>query len=120
MARLTGNPLRYFTSGWRTMDFASTCLLLACCCMWWMLVWRHAIPFTIDLRFDVYADLGADAAYLALAGSGAGLHAMHAAVSRLQVLSDKLGWYAALTGFNLLLLVWRLLQTMDFQARCRG
>lgn len=163
--RLTGSVLSYFTSGWHAMDFASTCLLVACCTMWWVLVWRHAIPFAIDLRFDVYRDLGADAAYLALANDGAGLQAMHAAFSRLQVrvtavhacktwtgwaractyvqyyvpilqthgsppasavcnslqaLSDKLAWYAALTGINLLMLIARLLQLMDFQVGGAG
>jgi len=81
--------LSYFTSGWHAMDFASTCLLVACCTMWWVLVWRHAIPFAIDLRFDVYRDLGADAACLALANDGAGLQAMHAAFSRLQVRGSR-------------------------------
>lgn len=32
-----------------------------------------------------------------------------------QSLSDKLGWYAALTAINLLLLIARMLQLMDFQ-----
>lgn len=85
MARLTGNPLSYFlASGWRAADFASTCLLVACVSMWWALVWREALPFAIAPRFDVYADLGADAAYLSLAGGGAGLQAMHTAFSKLQ------------------------------------
>lgn len=53
--------------------------------MWWALVWHHALPFAIDLRFDVYADLAADAGYLALANGGAGLQRMHAAFSKLQV-----------------------------------
>lgn len=86
VARLTGNPLSYFlASGWRAADFASTCLLVACVSMWWALVWREALPFAVAPRFDVYADLGADAAYLSLADGGAGLQAMHSAFSRLQV-----------------------------------
>lgn len=89
VARLTGGVLSYFTSGWHAMDFASTCLLVACCTMWWVLVWRHAIRFAIDLRFNVYQDLGADAAYLALEDGGAGLQAMHAAFSRLQVCGSR-------------------------------
>lgn len=89
VARLTGGVLSYFTSGWHAMDFASTCLLVACCTMWWVLVWRHAIRFAIDLRFNVYQDLGADATYLALADGGAGLQAMHAAFSRLQVCGSR-------------------------------
>ena len=117
VARLTGNPLSYFAGGWQAMDFASTCLLVACAAMWWVLVWRHAIPFAIDLRFNVYADLGADAARLSLAEGGAGLQGMHAAFGRLQSLSDKLAWYAALTGINLLMLIARMLQLMDFQVR---
>lgn len=83
--------------------------------LWWVLVWRYAIPFSTPLRFNVYADMGADAAYLTLADGGAGLQAMHAAFSRLQSLSDKLGWYAALTGINLLLLIASMLALMDFQ-----
>ena len=86
MIRLTGRPLSYFLgSSWRTMDFLSTSLLATCVTMWWFLVWKHAIPFTIDLRFNVYADLGADAAYLALADGGAGLQDMHTSFSKLQV-----------------------------------
>lgn len=34
----------------------------------------------------------------------------------MQSLSDKLGWYAALTGINLMMLIARMLQLMDFQA----
>lgn len=92
VARATGNPLSYFTSGWHAMDCASTGLLVACVTMWWVLVWRHALPFTIGLRFNVYADLGADAALLALADGGAGLQEMHAAFSRLQVGGQADGW----------------------------
>lgn len=33
----------------------------------------------------------------------------------MQALSDKLAWYAALTGISMLMLIARLLQLMDFQ-----
>lgn len=38
----------------------------------------------------------------------------------MQALSDKLAWYAALTGISMLMLIARLLQLMDFQVGKKG
>lgn len=38
----------------------------------------------------------------------------------MQALSDKLAWYAALTGISMLMLIARLLQLMDFQVGNKG
>eukprot|EP00887_Chlorella_sp_A99_P002467 scaffold10.g2467.t1 len=111
------NPLKYFQSGWQVVDFACTALLAATNVMWWTLVWRYSLSFQLQLRYDVYADLGAQAARLALADGGAGLRAMHADFTQLQTISDSLAWYYAMTGFGILLLIARLLQALHFQPR---
>lgn len=46
-----------------------------------------------------------------------GPHPTRTSSAWMQGLSDKLAWYAALTGINLLMLIARLLQLLDFQVR---
>lgn len=78
----------------------------------------YAKTFDIKLRYNVYANLNADANYLALADkNGAGLMAANADINKMRELNDFLNWYFALNGINILLLIARVLKLMDFQPR---
>ena len=65
----------------------------------------------------MYADLQAEAAFLKLNGNGTYLLQLQAAFAKLQYLVNKLAWYYALNGINILLLIGRVLKRMDFQPR---
>ncbi|DBB14252.1 TPA: hypothetical protein ACH3X3_001198 [Trebouxia sp. C0006] len=115
--RRQGSFLSYFKSAWNIVDFLSTALLFACVIVWWDFALRDALPFDIDLRYDVYANLEAEAAFLKLNDSGVHLLQLQAAFAKLQYLVNKLAWYYALNGINILLLIGRVLKRMDFQPR---
>ncbi|KAA6428169.1 MAG: hypothetical protein FRX49_01765, partial [Trebouxia sp. A1-2] len=126
--RRQGSFLLYFKSPWNIVDFLSTALLFACVIVWWDFALRDALPFDIDLRYDVYANLEAEAAFLKLNDNGVYLLQLQAAFAKLQVvdlngfvvvqyLVNKLAWYYALNGINILLLIGRVLKRMDFQPR---
>ena len=68
-------------------------------------------------RYDVYSDLQAEAAFLRLNDNGVYLLQLQAAFANLQYLVNKLAWYYALNGINILLLIGRVLKRMDFQPR---
>ena len=65
----------------------------------------------------MYADLQAEAAFLRLSNNGIYLLQLQAAFAKLQYLVNKLAWYYALNGINILLLIGRVLKRMDFQPR---
>lgn len=65
----------------------------------------------------MYADLQAEAAFLRLNQNGVFLLQLQAAFAKLQYLVNKLAWYYALNGINILLLIGRVLKRMDFQPR---
>ncbi|KAL3132313.1 hypothetical protein ABBQ32_008891 [Trebouxia sp. C0010 RCD-2024] len=115
--RQQGSALAYFKSAWNIVDFLSTALLFACVIVWWDFALRDALPFDINLRYDVYADLQAEAAFLRLNQNGIFLLQLQAAFAKLQYLVNKLAWYYALNGINILLLIGRVLKRMDFQPR---
>ncbi|KAL0022694.1 hypothetical protein WJX77_001966 [Trebouxia sp. C0004] len=115
--RRQGSFLSYLKSAWNIVDFLSTALLFACVIVWWDFALRDALPFDIDLRYDVYANLEAEAAFLKLNNNGVHLLQLQAAFAKLQYLVNKLAWYYALNGINILLLIGRVLKRMDFQPR---
>ncbi|GMH41042.1 hypothetical protein BSKO_08952 [Bryopsis sp. KO-2023] len=112
-----GSFFKAFTSLWVWTDLVSNVLMTIAVIMWWTFVVNYADPFNIDLRYDVYASLNPQAAYLKLQDRGAGLVAMHNDFKSMQELVDTLAWYYALNGINILLLIARLLKRMDFQPR---
>lgn len=65
----------------------------------------------------MYANLQAGAAFLRLNQNGIFLLQLQAAFANLQYLVNKLAWYYALNGINILLLIGRVLKRMDFQPR---
>lgn len=65
----------------------------------------------------MYSDLQAEAAFLRLNHNGVYLLQLQAAFAKLQYLVNKLAWYYALNGINILLLIGRVLKRMDFQPR---
>ncbi|KAG2499695.1 hypothetical protein HYH03_002630 [Edaphochlamys debaryana] len=113
----TGNFLRYFLSGWHWLMVVSNGLLLAVMIMWWVIANNYATQFDIGIRFPVYKALSPPANFLALEAEGAGLAAANAAIGQLRELADLLNWYFFLNGFNIVLLVARMLHLMDFQPR---
>lgn len=90
-------------------------VVLPCACMVLQYLLLPHKPF--PCRYDVYADLQAEAAFLRLNSSGAYLLQLQAAFAKLQYLVNKLAWYYALNGINILLLIGRVLKRMDFQPR---
>lgn len=119
--RRTGSASGYFASAWNWIDLTSIGLMWCTMCMWWIFVLRQASAFDIELRYEVYEDLGTPAAMLRLAGSGAGqgqgLTQVQEAFGELQDIVDSLAWYYAINGINILLLISRVLKLMDFQPR---
>ncbi|KAK9819873.1 hypothetical protein WJX72_003501 [[Myrmecia] bisecta] len=111
------NALLYFQNGWAWLDFISMVLMMACVCIWWDFAINDARPFDIQLRYNVYDNLEAQAAYLKLSAQGMYLDQVQNSFSALQVLVNKLAWYYALNGINILLLIARVLKRMDFQPR---
>lgn len=115
--RETRNPLSYFTSGWAWVGLASTALMITSIIVWWTFVLRHIPAFDINIRYDVYNDLNAQAHILQFRGAGEGLHSAVAAFSDLQFLVSTLSWYYAINGINILLVIARILSLMHFQPR---
>ncbi|GBF96992.1 polycystin cation channel family [Raphidocelis subcapitata] len=112
-----GGLARYFSSPAHWVDTVSNALLIVCCSLWWLFVTRHARVWSMELRYDVYADLQPTANFLKLFGDGRGLTAAWAAIRGLEAGADLLAWYFALSAISILLLLARLLRRMDFQPR---
>ena len=113
----TRRPLAYFTSGWTWVGLASTALMVTSNIVWWTFVLKHVPAFDINIRYDVYKDLNAQARILDLNGDASELRAAYSAFSDLQFLVQTLSWYYALNGINILLVIARILNLMHFQPR---
>lgn len=85
--------------------------------VWWTFVLKHVPAFDINIRYDVYKDLNAQARILDLNGDGGELRSAYSAFSNLQFLVQTLSWYYALNGINILLVIARILNLMHFQPR---
>lgn len=85
--------------------------------VWWTFVLKHVRAFDINIRYDVYSDLNAQARILDLNGDGSELRNAYSAFSNLQFLVQTLSWYYALNGINILLVIARILNLMHFQPR---
>ena len=85
--------------------------------VWWTFVLRDVPAFDIDIRYDVYANLNAQARIMRFNGDGGELSNAYAAFSNLQYLVQTLSWYYALNGINILLVIARILNLMHFQPR---
>eukprot|EP00798_Chlamydomonas_sp_ICE-L_P008812 gene8812-33683_t len=82
--------MTWFSHGWNLIEFISNGLLVATCVLWWNFVNDYAKQFRISLRYDVYKSLTPTANYFELEDDG---------------------------GFNVLLIITRILKRMDFQPR---
>ena len=65
----------------------------------------------MDIRYDVYNNLQAQAYYLALA-EGNGMDAFWSSMNQMIAATNMLNWYFALNGINILLLIARILKLM--------
>lgn len=110
------NFMLYFANGWNIIDFLSNALLAACMVLWWVYVKNYANKFNMDIRYEVYNDLNAQANYLALSPIS-GMDALWSAYNSMIASVNMLNWYFALNGINILLLIARILRLMDFQPR---
>jgi hypothetical protein len=81
----TRRPLAYFASFWTWVGLASTSLMITSNIVWWTFVLRHIPVFDINIRYDVYEDLNAQAHILGLKGDGSALKDAYSAFSNLQV-----------------------------------
>ena len=113
----TRRPFAYFSSGWTWVGLSSTALMITSNIVWWTFVLRDVPAFDIDIRYNVYADLNAQARILRLNGDGSELSSAFSAFADLQNLVQTLSWYYALNGINILLVIARILNLMHFQPR---
>lgn len=81
----TRRPLAYFASLWTWIGLASTSLMITSNIVWWTFVLRHIPDFDIDIRYDVYEDLDAQAHILGFEGNGEALDRAYSAFSNLKV-----------------------------------
>jgi hypothetical protein len=72
---------------------------------------NYANKFNMDIRYEVYNDLNAQANYLALSPLS-GMDALWSAYSSMIASVNMLNWYFALNGINILLLIARILRLM--------
>lgn len=85
--------------------------------VWWTFVLKDIPEFDIEIRYNVYEDLNAQARIMRLNGDDSELNAAFSAFSSLQSLVQTLSWYYALNGINILLVIARILNLMHFQPR---
>ena len=78
---------------------------------------RTADSFTLEDRYSVYADLGANARFLRLADGGAGLRTVARKFEEIARMSDTLVLYNTTFGINIMLLLFLFLKVIDFQPR---
>eukprot|EP00798_Chlamydomonas_sp_ICE-L_P027239 gene27239-2493_t len=99
--------------------FSLSCDLLTVSTMvyWWIIVYLYANMYNIDLRYDVYNNIGPYARALELANGGRGIEDVSAAFSELESLSDHFAWYISLNSISILLLIARLHILIAFQAQ---
>lgn len=81
----TRRPLAYFASMWTWIGLASTSLMVTSNIVWWTFVLRHIKAFDINIRYEVYEDLNAQANIINLKGDGEALREAYSAFSNLQV-----------------------------------
>lgn len=81
----TWRPLAYFASLWTWVGLASTALMIMSNVVWWTFVLRHVQAFDINIRYDVYEDLNAQANILEFKDAGVALKDAYSAFSNLQV-----------------------------------
>ena len=106
--------LAYFTSGWLWVGISSTALMVTCNSVWWIFVLRYARTFNINIRYNVYKDISAQARILELNGSGEGLTQAMKDFMDLGFLVQTLSWYYALNGMpTLWSAVWLLKQSLE-------
>ena len=72
---------------------------------------NYANKFNMDIRYEVYNDLNAQANYLALSPIS-GMDALWSAYNSMIASVNMLNWYFALNGINILLLIARILRLM--------
>jgi hypothetical protein len=82
---LQGSLLAYFKNGWGIVDFVSAAFSMICVFIWWDFVLRKALPFSVEVRYNVYEDLKPPANLLKLKDNGSELQDVEKAFARLQV-----------------------------------
>jgi hypothetical protein len=116
----TRRPLAYFASFWTWVGLASTSLMITSIIVWWTFVLRYIPSFDINIRYDVYDDLNAQAHIAGLKGDGGALRDAYTAFSNLQVqhFTVKAGYACFQTGLISSdgLIAWKsdVLSIMDF------
>lgn len=112
-----GSFLLYFKSVWNYVDLLSIGMNLSCIISWLVFQVTLALPFDVDVRYEVYSNLSAKGRFLHLAGHGSGLDQVAKKFSTVSEMCDFQTTYMLINGINVFLLLVRVLELCDFQPR---
>lgn len=116
MKKKFGRYSAYFQSIWNYIDVLNLALMTMGYITWWTYAFL-AEDFRCKINYDIYADLEAEARIMKINGNGQGLDSLASMYSSISELTERLAFYYAIAGVNIMLYLLRVLKLMHFQPR---
>ena len=111
-----GKYTAYFESLWNYIDVINLSLMMMGYITWWTYAFL-AEDFRCKINYNIYADLEAEARIYKIAGNGEDLDSLANMYGAVSELTERLAFYYAIAGVNIMLYLLRVLKLMHFQPR---